>query len=84
MASTDSLPLPLVGCSQMSHGPDHLYDTTGTLVRYTHMPAYFITVVQHFFNILQPKEHILPYAVTDGDPPNNDSFKKDLYLQNIF
>jgi len=78
MASTGSLPLPLVGCSQMSHGPDHLYDMTGTSVRYTHMPAYFTMVVQHFLNIHQPKEHVSPYVVIDGDysdPPNNDSLK---------
>ena len=85
MASTGSLPLPLAGCSQMSHGPDHLYDMTGTSVTYTHMPAYFITMVQHFFNIHQPKEHVLLYVVPDGDyndQPNNDSFKKDSYLRN--
>jgi hypothetical protein len=43
------------------------------------MPAYFTMVVQHFLNIHQPKEHVSPYVVTDGDysdPPNNDSLKK--------
>lgn len=54
--------------------------------QYTHMPAYFIMVVQHFFNIHQPKQHILPYVVPDGDyngPPNNDSFKKKIHICKI-